>query len=65
MRMILWWQRTHAHKFLGADLDDLNAEVVVEMRNNFIGHVLETLYQRLELQRACLIAVVPTVVPTG
>ena len=25
MRMVLWRQRTHAHEFLGADLDDLNA----------------------------------------
>jgi hypothetical protein len=39
--MILWWQRTHAHEFLGADLDDLNAQVVVEMRNDFVGHVMD------------------------
>ena len=25
MRMVLGWQRTHAHEFLRADLDDLNA----------------------------------------
>ena len=25
MRMVLWRQRTHAHEFLGADLDGLNA----------------------------------------
>ena len=25
MRMVLRWQRTHAHEFLGADLDDWNA----------------------------------------
>ena len=51
MRMVLWWQPTHAHEFLGADLDDLNAYVVVEVRNYFVGHVRETLCQRLELQR--------------
>jgi hypothetical protein len=25
MRMVLWWQRSHAHEFLGADLDNCNA----------------------------------------
>jgi len=40
MRVVLWWQRTHAHEFLGADLDELNAQVVMEMRNNFVGHVV-------------------------
>ena len=37
MRMVLWWQRTYAHEFLGADLDDRNAGVVMEMRNDFVG----------------------------
>jgi hypothetical protein len=41
MRMVLWRQRTHAHEFLGADL-----VVVVEMRNDFVGHVLGTQRQR-------------------
>jgi hypothetical protein len=36
--MILWWQRTHAHEFLGAYLDDWNAEIVVEMRNDLVRH---------------------------
>ena len=47
MRVVLRWQRTHAHEFLSADLDDLNAKVVMEMRNNFVGHVVGTLWQRL------------------
>jgi hypothetical protein len=38
MRMVLWWQRADTHEFLGADLDDRNAEVVVEMRNDFVCH---------------------------
>ena len=38
MRMVLWWQGTHTHKFLGADPDDRNAEVVMEMRNDFVRH---------------------------
>jgi hypothetical protein len=37
MRMVLWWQRTHAHEFLGADFDDLNAQVVMEMSNGAPG----------------------------
>ena len=48
MRVVLRWQRTHAHEFLSADLDDLNAKVVMEMRNNFVGHVVGTPWQRLE-----------------
>ena len=27
-----------AHEFLGADLDDRYAQVIVEMRNNRVGH---------------------------
>ena len=38
MRMVLWWQRADTHEFLGADLDDRNAEVVMEMRNDFVCH---------------------------
>ena len=48
MRVVSWWQRTHAHEFLSTDLDDLNAKVVMEMRNNFVGHVVGTLWQRFE-----------------
>ena len=48
MRVVLRWQRTHAHEFLSADLDDLNAKVVMEMRNDFVGHVVGTPWQRLE-----------------
>ena len=48
MRVVSWWQRTHAHEFLSTDLDDLNAKVVMEMRNNFVGHVVGTPWQRLE-----------------
>ena len=40
MRMVLWWQRTHAHEFLGADLDDWNADIVVEMRNDLVRHAM-------------------------
>jgi hypothetical protein len=38
MRVVLRWQRTHAHEFLRADLDDLNAKVVMKMRRDFIYH---------------------------
>jgi hypothetical protein len=38
VRMVLWWQRTHAHEFLGADLDDWNAKVIMEMRNDLVRH---------------------------
>jgi len=48
MRVILWRQRTHAHEFFSADLDDRNPKVVMEMRNNFVGHVAATLWQRFE-----------------
>ena len=48
MRVVLRWQCTHAHEFLSADLDDLNAKVVMEMRNDFVGHVVGTPWQRLE-----------------
>jgi len=48
--MILWRQRAHAHEFFGTDLDDLNAQVVMEMRNDFVGHVVGTLCHRLEFQ---------------
>jgi hypothetical protein len=37
--------------FLGADLDDWNAQVVVEMRNDFVGHVVGTLWERLSCNR--------------
>ena len=36
--VVLWRQRTHAHEFLGADLDDWNAEIVVKMRNDLVRH---------------------------
>jgi hypothetical protein len=42
MRMVLWRQRTDAHEFLGADLDERNAGLVVEMRNDFVCHGLHT-----------------------
>jgi hypothetical protein len=48
MGVVLWWQRTHTHEFLGADLNDRNAKVVMEMRNNFVGHVVVTLCRRFE-----------------
>jgi len=38
MRMVLWRQRTYAHEILGTDLDDRNAGLVVEMRNDFVRH---------------------------
>jgi hypothetical protein len=41
MRMVLRRERTHAHEFLDADLNDLNAWVVMEMRNYFVGHLSE------------------------
>jgi hypothetical protein len=44
-------QRTHAHEFLGADLDGWNAQVVVEMRNDFVGHIVGTLWERLSCNR--------------
>jgi hypothetical protein len=40
MRMVLWRQRTYAHEFLGTDLDDRNARLVVEMRNDIVCHGL-------------------------
>ena len=36
MRMVLWRQCADTHELLGADLDDRNAEVVMEMRNDFV-----------------------------
>src|SRR3984957_10085185 len=38
VRMIEWRHGADAHKFLGADLDDRNAEVIVKMRNDRVGH---------------------------
>jgi hypothetical protein len=38
MRMVMWWQRAHTHEFLGADLDDRNAGIVMEMRNDLVCH---------------------------
>ena len=38
MRMVLWRQRTYAHEFLGADHDDRNAGLVMEMRNDLVCH---------------------------
>ena len=37
MRMVLWRQRTDAHEFLGADLDDRNAGLVMEVRNDYVS----------------------------
>ena len=33
--MVLWWQRADTHEFLGADLDHLNAGLVMEVGNDF------------------------------
>jgi hypothetical protein len=30
--------RPHAHEFLGADLDDRDAGIIVEMGNHVVGH---------------------------
>ena len=38
IRMVLWRQRTYAHEFLGADHDDRNAGLVMEMRNDLVCH---------------------------
>ena len=37
---------TDAHEFLGADVDDRNAEVVVEVRNDRVGHGLVGMWFR-------------------
>ena len=37
------WHGADAHEFLGADLDDRYADVIVEMRNDRVGHVLSVL----------------------
>src|SRR5437588_9809237 len=38
MRMIEWRRRADAHELLRADLDDRHACVVMEMRNDVLGH---------------------------
>ncbi len=38
MRMVEWRLGADAHKFLGADLDDRDAGIVVEMRNYRVRH---------------------------
>ncbi len=38
--MIVRWLGADAHEFARADLDDRNARVVVEMRNDVVGHDL-------------------------
>lgn len=38
MRMIHRRPGAHAHEFLGTDLDNRNAGIIVEVRNNVIGH---------------------------
>jgi hypothetical protein len=42
MRMVLWWHRADTHEFLGADHDDWNAGLVMEVRNDFVSHGLHT-----------------------
>jgi hypothetical protein len=41
MGMVEWRFGAHAHKVPGADLDDRNARVIMEVGNNFVGHGLE------------------------
>jgi len=36
MGMVLWWQRADTHECLGADLDDRDAGLVVEVRNDLV-----------------------------
>jgi hypothetical protein len=43
MWVVLWRERTHAHEFPGADLDEWNAEIVMEMRDDFVCHVLRAI----------------------
>ena len=38
MRMIEWGRRADAHEFLGADLNNRHAGIIMEMRDNVLGH---------------------------
>ena len=43
MRMIEWRHGPDAHEFLGADLYFGNANIIMEMRNDMLGHLLDCL----------------------
>src|ERR1700676_4584217 len=69
MRVIEWRIGAHAHEFLRADLDHRDAEIVVEMGNDMVGHNIypsdsngdgakSTRRHRVEIQRTILAAAV-------
>jgi len=43
MRMIEWRHGADAHEFLSADLYFGNADIVMEMRNDILGHAIDCL----------------------
>src|SRR5579862_1266059 len=47
VRMVVRRRGAHTHEFLGADLDHRNAWIVLEMRNDFVGHTVLLAYRRV------------------